>query len=200
MRTFVPQLYIINKVMEKNNRFLSVVYELYSVKDGEKNLEEQTGEERPFELITGFGIALDAFENKLMSVAKGENFDFTLQPEEAFGAYEPAGVHKVDRDMFMVDGKFDSEHIFEGAVITLMDHEDHRFMAQVKKVENDGITLDTNHPLAGKALNFVGKMIENREATEEEVQHLIKKLTGGCKGCHGGCDKEGCNEGCGGCG
>lgn len=180
---------------ETKNKFLSVVYELYSIKDGEKNLEEQTGDERPFELITGFGIALDAFENKLMNVPKGEKFDFTLQPEEAFGTYEPAGVHKVSRETFMIDGKFDSEHIFEGAVITLMDNEDHRFMAQVKKVENDGVTLDTNHPFAGKTLNFVGTMIENREATQEEIQHLIKHLTGGCKGCHHDC-KEGCEEGC----
>ena len=189
---------------ETKNKFLSVVYELYSIKDGKKELEEQTGDERPFEFITGFGTALDAFENKLMEVPKGEKFDFILQPEEAFGAYEPAGVHKVGREVFTVDGKFDSEHIYEDAVITLMDNEDHHFMAQVKKVEDDGVTLDTNHPLAGKILNFVGTVIENREATQEEIQHLIKHLTGGCSGCghhkDGGCHKEGgCDEGCGGC-
>ena len=189
---------------EKKNRFLSVVYELYTEMDGKKNLEEQTGDEKPFEFITGFGIALDAFEEKLMNIAKGENFDFILQPEEAFGTYEPAGVHKVGRETFMIDGKFDEEHIYEGAVITLMDNEDHRFMAQVIKVEADGITLDTNHPLAGKALNFTGKVMENREATEDEIQHLIKHLTGGCEGCghhkEGGCHGGDCHEGCGGCG
>ena len=72
---------------------------------------------------------------------------------------------------------------------------------QVKKIEADGVTLDTNHPFAGKVLNFVGTVRENREATEEEVQHLIKHLTGGCEGC--GKHKEGCGkqqEGCqGGC-
>lgn len=186
---------------EKKNRFLSVVYELYTEKDGEKNLEEQTGEERPFEFITGFGIALDAFEEKLMDIAKGEKFDFVLQPAQAFGDYEPAGMHKMPRETFMVDGKFDTENIYEGAVITLMDNEDHRFMAQVKKIEADGVTLDTNHPLAGKALNFVGEVKENREATDEEVQHLIKKLTGGCEGCghhkEGGCGhhEDGCHGG-----
>ena len=71
-------------------------------------------------------------------------------------------------------------------------------MAKVVKIEDDGVTVDTNHPLAGKTLNFKGKVIENREATEEEIQHLIKHMTGGCGGC-GGCggDHEGCNhEGC----
>ena len=186
---------------QKNNKFMSVVYQLYTVTDGKKNLEEQTGEEKPFEFITGFGIALDAFEQQVMGLAKGETFDFTLTPEQAFGAYEPEGIHKVDRGIFMINGHFDHENIYEGAVITLMDNEDHHFMAKVIKIEEDGVTIDTNHPLAGKSLNFTGKIVENREATEEEVQHLIKHLTGGCGGCghhHEGCDHEGCDhEGCG---
>ena len=181
--------------MEAKNKFMSVVYQLYTIDGEEKQLEEQTSPERPFEFITGFGVALDAFEQKLMPLEKGSSFDFTLQPAEAFGQYEPEGVHKVDRGIFMINGHFDHENIFEGAIITLMNNEDQRFMAKVKKIEEDGVTIDTNHPLAGKILNFTGSVIENREATEEEVQHMIKHLTGGCSGCghhHG----EGCGEGC----
>ena len=178
------------------NKFMSVVYQLYTVTDGENKLEEQTGTERSFEFITGFGVALDAFEQQVMKLEKGSTFDFVLQPAEAFGEFDPQGVHKLQRDVFMINGHFDHENIFEGAIITLMDNEDHQFMAKVKKIEEDGVTIDTNHPLAGKTLNFKGEIIENRDATEEEVQHLIKHLTGGCSGCghhHG--------EGeCGGCG
>ena len=178
------------------NKFMSVVYQLYTVTDGENKLEEQTGTERPFEFITGFGVALDAFEQQVMKLEKGSTFDFVLQPAEAFGEFDPQGVHKLQRDVFMINGHFDHENIFEGAIITLMDNEDHQFMAKVKKIEEDGVTIDTNHPLAGKTLNFKGEIIENRDATEEEVQHLIKHLTSGCSGCghhHG--------EGeCGGCG
>ena len=53
------------------NRFLSVTYQLYTVTNGEKTLEEQTGEDRPFEFITGYGIALDAFEQNLSKQEKG---------------------------------------------------------------------------------------------------------------------------------
>lgn len=194
------------------NKFMSVVYQLYTVVDGENTLEEQTGSDHPFEFITGFGVALDAFEQQVMNMEKGTSFDFILQPDQAFGAYDPEGVHKLQRDVFMINGHFDHENIYEGAVITLMDSEDHQFMAKVKKIEEDGVTIDTNHPLAGKTLNFKGVIIENRDATEEEIQHLIKHLTGGCSGCGhhhgngecGGCDEhhdheEGCGCGCGHC-
>ena len=180
------------------NKFMSVVYQLYTVADGEKTLQEQTSTERPFEFITGFGIALDAFEQQVMQLAKGDTFDFFLEPSQAFGEYVPEGVHKLDREVFSINGHFDHENIFEGAVITLTDTEYHQFMAKVVKIEEDGVTVDTNHPLAGKTLNFTGVINENRDATEEEIQHLIKHLTGGCSGCghhhEDGC--EGCGDGC----
>ena len=181
------------------NKFMSVVYQLYTIADGEKTLEEQTSTEQPFEFITGFSIALDAFEQQVMKLEKGSTFDFTLEPSQAFGEYIPEGVHKLSRDVFSINGHFDHDNIFEGAVITLTDTDDHQFMAKVVKIEEDGVTVDTNHPLAGKTLNFTGTVIENREATEEEVQHLIKHLTGGCSGCghHHGDGCEGCGDGCG---
>lgn len=181
------------------NKFMSVVYQLYTIADGEKTLEEQTSPERPFEFITGFSIALDAFEQQVMKLEKGSAFDFILEPSQAFGEYIPEGVHKLSRDVFSINGHFDHDNIFEGAVITLTDTDDHQFMAKVVKIEEDGVTVDTNHPLAGKTLNFTGTVIENREATEEEVQHLIKHLTGGCSGCghHHGDGCKGCGDGCG---
>lgn len=180
---------------ETKNRFMSVVYQLYSVNDGKSELEEQTGDDHPFEFITGFSIALDAFEAKVKSLEKGSDFDFELTPAEAFGDYVAEGVHKLGREVFTVNGHFDHDNIYEGAVITLMDNEDHQFMAKVVKIDEDGVTVDTNHPLAGKTLNFKGRVIENREATEEEIQHLIKHMTGGCGGNCSGCGDS--HDGCG---
>ena len=177
------------------NKFMSVVYELYTVTDGESTLQEQTSTEHPFEFITGFGIALDAFEQQVMKLEKGSTFNFTLQPEEAFGEYDPQGVHKLNREVFSINGHFDHENIYPDAVITLTDSEDHQFMAKVIKIEEDGVTIDTNHPLAGKTLNFTGLIRENRDATEEEINKTIKMLTGGCSGC-GHHHEEGC-DGCG---
>ena len=184
----------------KQSKYISVSYQLYSIDaNGEKQLEEQTEQERPFRFITGFGFSLDTFEQRMIELPQGEKFYFTLTPDEAFGDYDEEGVHKMKREMFYIDGRFDSDHIFEGAVITLTDNEDKRFLARVIAMDNEAVTLDTNHPLAGKTLNFKGQMIENREATEEEIQKLIKMLTGGCQGCghHGDNCGENCGDGCG---
>ena len=179
------------------HRFLAVHYQLHSVKDGERTLEEQTVREKPFQFISGFGVSLDALEQHVINLASGSEFDFTLTPAEAFGDYDPAGLHKLQREFFLIDDKFDAAHVYPGAIITLTDGEGHHFPAQVKTVEADGVTIDTNHPMAGKTLNFTGEVIENRPATDDEVNGLIKQMAGGCGGCGGCGDGEGCGEGCG---
>lgn len=186
-----------------DHQYLAVHYQLYSVKDGERTLEEQTIREQPFRFISGFGVSLEALEKHVLNMEKGTEFDFTLTPSEAFGEYIPEGVHKLSRDIFMVNGKFDSQNVYPGAVITLTDSEENRFPARVTTIETDGVTVDTNHPLAGKTLNFTGEVIENRPATDDEVSAIIKQMAGGCGGCgchcdDGCCDDKGCGEG--GCG
>ena len=73
-----------------------------------------------------------------------------------------------------------------------MDSEGNRLQAQVVSVNDTHVTVDLNHPLAGENLHFKGKVIEVREATEEELNAL---LGGGC-GCGGNCG-DGCGDDCG---
>jgi FKBP-type peptidyl-prolyl cis-trans isomerase SlyD len=189
----------------QQNKYISVSYQLHSIDaEGKKHLEEQTQQGNPFQFISGFGVTLDAFEKQLIGLAPADKFDFTLQPSEAFGEYDSEGVHKLSRDVFSINGHFDHENIFEGAVITLMDADEKRFMARVTKVEDDGVTVDTNHPLAGSTLQFTGVVLENRDATNEEIQHMLNHLSGegcgcGCDDCEGGCghDHHHHDDGCG---
>lgn len=207
-------IYLRHIIMDnQQNKYISVSYQLYSIDDdGKKHLEEQTQQGRPFQFISGFGVSLDGFEQQVVNLEPGEKFDFTLQPAEAFGEYDEQGVHKLNREMFTINGHFDHENIYEGAIITLMDADEKRFMARVEKVEEDGVTIDTNHPLAGNTLQFTGIVLENRMATNEEIQHMLNHLSGegcgcGCNDCgEGGCghhDHEGCehhhHDGCGHC-
>ena len=178
---------------KQENKYISVSYQLYSVEeDGARHLVEQTQQGNPFTFISGFGFSLDGFEQRLVAMQPGEKFDFTLTPAEAFGNYDEEGVHKMKREAFMVNGRFDSDNIYPGAVITLTDEEEHRFMARVEKVEDDGVTIDTNHPLAGQTLQFSGIVLENRLATNAEIQQMLNHLSHECSGCD---DCEGCGGG-----
>ena len=178
----------------KQNKYISVSYQLYSIdSDGKPHLEEQTQQGQPFTFISGFGFSLDGFEQRLVDMQPGEKFDFTLPPAEAFGEYLEEGVHKLQREMFTINGHFDHDNIYPGAVITLMDEDEHRFMARVEKVEEDGVTIDANHPLAGQTLQFTGIVLENRPATNMEIQNMLNKMSHeccGCDDCEGGCDGE----------
>ena len=178
----------------KQSKYITVSYQLHSIdENGNKHLEEQTQQGQPFQFISGFGFTLDGFEQRIADLQPGTKFDFTLQPAEAFGEYDDAGVHKMQRDAFCINGHFDHENIFPGAVITLQDEEEHRFMARVTEVAEDGVTIDTNHPLAGLTLQFTGVVLENRDATKEEIQNLINHMGHECCGCDD-CDDCGGHE------
>ena len=73
--------------MENKNRFMSISYKLYIDEDGAKRLVEETKDGQPFQFISGFGIALDAFEQQLTSLEVGAAFDFALTKDQAYGDY-----------------------------------------------------------------------------------------------------------------
>jgi FKBP-type peptidyl-prolyl cis-trans isomerase SlyD len=111
-------------------------------------------------------------------------------------------VLELDREIFSINGQFDKEHIYKDAIVPLQNEDGNRFYGRVLDITDEKVKMDLNHPLAGKTLNFKGKIAENREATLDEIQSMINHLSGegcgnGCGDCDGGCG-EGCGEGCGG--
>ena len=186
--------------MENNNRFVSISYSLYIDEDGEKRLVEKTTDDKPFELITGFGIALDSFEHQVTPLEKGAKFDFSLTKDEAYGDYRDDLLMELGRDVFSINGHFDHEHVYQDAVIQMQNDEGNRFYGRVVEVGEEKVKIDLNHPLAGETLYFKGEVLENREATEDEINHLMKHLTGGCGGhcgdCEGGCGHDHSHECC----
>ncbi len=187
---------------KKTNKYIAVAYKLYTNDNGTENIFEEATAERPFAFISGMGLALDAFEDAVANLAKEEAFDFTLTKEQAYGEHEAERVLDLDREMFCIDGKLDTEHIFVGSIIPLQNENGQRFPGKVLEIGDEKVVVDLNHPLAGKELHFKGSILESREATNEEIQNMINQLTGGCgghcEGCGGDCE-GGCEGGCGNC-
>ena len=192
------------------NKYITVAYKLYAVTDGKKELLEEAPAEHPFQFISGLGYTLDRFEKEITALTKGDDFCFTIPCAEAYGERNEDNVRQVPKSMFRdPDGNFDSENIFEGNIIMLNDSEGNRFYANVGEITEDKVVLDLNHPHAGKDLTFEGKVIEMRDATNKEVEDILKAMSGegcggGCEGCGGGCGGHGeddgfCGSGCGHC-
>ncbi|MDD7247159.1 MAG: FKBP-type peptidyl-prolyl cis-trans isomerase [Prevotellaceae bacterium] len=175
------------------NKYYAIAYKLYTIKNGERSLEEEAPADAPFIFISGFGTTIPGFEKNIENYEKNQKFDFMLPKEEAFGERYEERVKELDKKMFFINGKFDDRHIFVDAIITLHNEDGNRFLGRVLAINEDTVRVDLNNPLAGYDLNFVGEVIECREATNEEIQSLINSLSGGC---HGGCG--GCKGGCGG--
>lgn len=187
------------------NKYITVAYKLYAPMEGDPHeLIEEATKEVPFQFISALGMTLDAFENQIASLEVGASFDITIPSEEAYGPFVPEAVQKVPASIFMIDGKINSKYIYEGAVVPLQNADGERFNGTITEITKDEVTVDLNHPLAGKDLNFVGEVIECREATNQEIQDALNMMTGaggcgGCGGCGGGSCDGGCSGGCGGC-
>ena len=170
---------------------MAVAYGLYVDLDGEETLVEECTKERPFQFVTGLGYTFEAFEAALLPLAVGDAFDFVVKAEEANGERDETYVFDVDKSIFYVDGEFPADEIWVGNVVPMLDADGNRLQATVVAVKKDKVTIDLNHPLAGKDLHFKGTVVEHRPATDDEV----KAVTSGCCGCKGGnCEGGSCGE------
>lgn len=188
----------------KPNMYVTVAYELY-VNNAKRihELVEKAPEEHPFQFITGMGMTLDAFEEQVINLNQGDAFDFEIKQDEAYGAYEQERVLNLSKDVLAVNGRFDKDGVYPGAVIPLVNSDGNRFHGLVLEVGDDTVKVDLNHPFAGKDLHFKGHIVTKREATAEEIQGMINMMSGegcgcGCEDCGGECGGHEDGECCGG--
>ena len=175
------------------NKYITVAYKLYAIEDGEKDFTEEATAEHPFQFISGLGLTLESFEDQVKDLKAGDKFDFTIACADAYGDFDEEHVIDLPKQIFEVDGKFDSERIVAGNVVPLMTSEGQRINGTLQEIKADVVVMDMNHPLAGCDLNFVGEVIESRPATNEELAEIARMMSGG--GCSCGCDS--CGDGCG---
>jgi FKBP-type peptidyl-prolyl cis-trans isomerase SlyD len=143
-------------------------------------------------------MTLDAFEKETEKLQTGDDFEFTLPQDQAYGEYVAERVIDIDKSIFTINNHFDHENIFKGAIVPLQNEDGNHFLGKVVEVMDDKVKMDLNHPLAGKDLTFKGKVIEARLANDKEVEGFIKHIEQhhcGCEDCEGGC---GGHDGCGG--
>ena len=131
---------------------------------------ERATPEKPLSFIYGVGMMLPKFEEELFGMAAGDAFDFVINNEEAYGPYVDENVIDLDRAIFEIDGKLDTEMVFEGNVVPLMDNEGNRINAQVVSVTDAHVKVDLNHPLAGENLHLKVKCSKYAKLPTKNLQ------------------------------
>jgi len=110
---------------------------------------------QPLEFEVGAGQMIKGFDDAVIGMKKGEEKQLKLKPSEAYGEYNDSLVKKLPREA--IKGV---EEINPGMVLGLTAPDGRQFAVKIKDVSDKEITLDLNHPLAGKTLNFRIKLID----------------------------------------
>jgi len=153
-----------------NNKVVTLTYQL-RVDNNQGDIVETVQEDKPFVFLYGAGLMLPKFEENLNGLKAGDDFEFQLKCEDAYGPASEDAVVELPKNIFEVDGSIEEGLLEEGNVIPMQNNEGHKFNGVVVEVNEDMVTMDFNHPLAGDDLHFTGKIIDIREATPEEVDH-----------------------------
>ena len=153
----------------ENQKVVKATYELWIAgEDGKEELMEKMTEETPLVWCQGEGMMLPSFEAQMAGKEAGEEFDFVLQAEDAYGEYLEEGVMELPKKMFYNgDGEFDDERVYVGAVVPMSTTDGQIVKAQVCEITDEKVTIDLNHPYAGEDLHFKGTILEVRAATED---------------------------------
>ena len=110
---------------------------------------------KPMKFQVGSGQLIMGFDNSVMGKDVGDEFSIKLQPAEAYGEYQEGMSQKIPRDQFPKDAEPEL-----GMMLQVMSPDGHAAIATITEVSEDDITLNLNHPMAGKVLNFKIKIIE----------------------------------------
>ena len=132
----------------------------------EDEMLESTEDGEPILFIQGIGQIIPGLENALYGMEVGDQKTVVIQPEDAYGEYDPESLQDAKKEEFSEEVPLDV-----GTFLDLEDDEGDILSAQIIAAEEDTVTLDFNHPLAGKTLTFEITVADLRSASEEELDH-----------------------------
>ena len=147
------------------NSVVAISYEL--MVDG--GLADKAVAEKPLEYIHGTGMLLPRFEEELEGKEQGDDFAFVLSPEEGYGVHNPEYVFDLPIEAFAIDGEVRRDLLQLGRTIPMLNSAGQVVQGTIREIREEAVTMDFNHPMAGKTLNFSGKVESVREATAKDV-------------------------------
>lgn len=151
----------------------------YTLKNEQGEILDSSADQEPLVYLQGFQNLVPGLEAALEGKSAGDKVSVVVAPEDGYGDINPDLIQELPRDMF---GGIDEIEV--GMAFHAETPDGHQ-VVEVIDVEDDTITIDGNHPLAGVELHFDVEVLEVRDATAEELQHGHVHGMGGCGHDHG---------------
>lgn len=164
----------------ENNKMVAVDYTL--TVDGK--IADRSRPGQPLEFIFGTGMLLPKFEAAIAGKEPGEKAVFTLAPADGYGEIVEEAIVDLPKSTFTIDGRPTDDILYVGSQIPMSNAQGQRMVGTVKEIAGDTVTMDFNHPMAGKTLHFEVEVVSVRDVTPED-------LAGKC-----GCGDCGCGDDC----
>ncbi len=149
-----------------------VVYLTYSILDADGAVLEQS--DVPVGYVHGAGGDLfEKLERALEGKSVGDQVEVTLSPEEGFGPHRPELTFTDDL------ANVPEEFRYLGAEVEFKNEQGEAMMFRVTRIADGKLTIDANHPFAGKTVTFVVSVAALRDATLDEMARGTPDDAGG---------------------
>lgn len=142
-----------------------VVQFKYNFAEAGEALEAPGADEAPLAYIHGRGQMLPGLEQALEGCEAGAKLSLQLTPQQAYGERDEERVEVVEREYFA-----GMPELRVGLLVQLSDEGERPRLARVIALDTREVKLDTNHPYAGKTLDFKIEVVSVRAATADELE------------------------------
>lgn len=142
-----------------------VVSMVYRMTDTEGHVLDESTPGSPYWYIQGRGQILPALEKLLEGKTPGFAGELQLSPRDAYGDYKPTLVAEIPRGQFPANAMLSA-----GMKFNTTGPSGEPMVVRVIEVDEKAVTVDGNHPLAGMDLIFEIRVLDVREATDEEKE------------------------------
>lgn len=143
-----------------------VVSLYYTLTDDEGTVIDSNRDDTPLDYIHGHGMMIPGFEKALQGAKKDQEISFSVAPSDGYGEHNAEDIFDVPRSEFNP-----TDDLQVGGYVDGTTEEGYHKRFVIVGVTDEHITLDGNHPLAGKKLNFDVEILNVREATPQEIEH-----------------------------
>lgn len=120
----------------------------------------------PPTFVFGDGSLLDGFEKAIVGLKKGDQRSVFLSPAEAFGPHREDNVQKIKRELF------DDSMTLEAGLVVNFEDKSGDLPGVIDSWDEQYVTVDFNHPLAGKDLTFEVEIVDVQPYVPEQIVKL----------------------------